>query len=515
MSPGYHQARLAVVGPEYHRAFIVSDLHIGGVDGFQMFSSGSRFKSMCDSIAVETKQNNRTLLLINGDFVDFLAEPGAKYWNGATADTRLEAISKRAAFKPVFDGLRKFVSKVGANLVVVLGNHDIELAMPEVKQKFIELIAGDIETRKARIEFAFNGEGYKFQVGKASALATHGNEVDSHNFTRFDILQQITRELQTNGFSQTAEDWQPSAGTTFVIDAINTIKQRFPFVDLLKPEKVTFLSLVILAPQNLAVADEFAEMLLNTVRNEANRPDSERRFLELNPTAVGINTTSQHSIESKANEYVRNPDLNPDHLIYRGSDGTLGLTDWVESARHAVTDLASRGVQVVTRTGEWVGDQLAETAKATHSGTLRQALRPFVSDGAQQVRFPDDADNDLLAIVENKYDVVFTGHTHARRFCPIETNVGYLVNTGTWAGLMQIGEADVASGTKFRRFYDVLMSGKRKDLTASPWFFNESPVAVLQKSNSKSAELSLKHIAANGKLQDQDLSGQTFTTRIG
>ena len=70
---------------EFNRAFVVSDLHLGGVAGFQMFSAGIQFKKLCENIAALTNNDNPTLLLINGDFVDFLAEPDANYWNGTTA----------------------------------------------------------------------------------------------------------------------------------------------------------------------------------------------------------------------------------------------------------------------------------------------------------------------------------------------------------------------------------------------------------------------------------------------
>ncbi len=474
-----------------------------------MFSSGDQFNAFCETISADTKSSKPTLLLINGDFVDFLAEPEAHYWNGEIAECYLSNIARRRAFKPVFDGLANFVSNKGAHLVVVLGNHDIELALPDVREQFINLVTRGDESLRSKIEFAFDGEGYRFEVAGATALATHGNEVDKFNFTRFDTLSQIIRELSVSGQSETAANWKPSAGTVFVIDAINKIKRNFPFVDLLKPEEVTFLTLVILAPKNLTVADEFASMVATAAVNEIKRPASERRFLEFDPGSPKPVNRRSSAIEMLANEYVSNPDLNQDELIYGVDEGSLGLTDWVEAARNAVSELVDRGVHVARD----VRDQMRDAAKDTHAGVLRRSLMPLLGDESPQVRIPGKSDKDLLKVVRREYDVVFTGHTHARRFCSIDSNVGWLVNTGTWAGLMHFGEADVQDANAFRRIYDLLMAGDREELVKSKWHTRECPVAVLEKKGTD-ALLSLQHVDLDGNLKQQDLSGKEFETTI-
>jgi predicted phosphodiesterase len=501
------------VEAEFNRAFVVSDLHLGGVAGFQMFSAGIQFKKLCENIAALTNNDNPTLLLINGDFVDFLAEPDANYWNGTTATWLLTNIAGRREFKPVFEGLQKFVSKPGSRLVIVLGNHDLELSLPDVKAKLVELIAGNVESRRSRIEFSLDGTGYRFQVGSATALATHGNEVDKSNFTRFDILNQIIRELQLDGVSQVAASWKPSAGTVFVIDAVNKLKKQFPFVDLLKPESVAFLCLVILAPSNLAMADEFASMVASTSLNERNRPASERRFLELDPADSDGPRLGGAALERKANAFVRKPNLNVDDLIYGSTDGTLGVSDWIESARTAVTNLADKSIRVVTDTGEWVGNRLSEASKIAHAAALRNALKLLVENESPQVRTAGEADLDLLKVVKRNYDVVFAGHTHARRFCSVGTNVRHFVNTGTWAGLMSIRAEDVSNSDRFRKIYDLLIGGSRNDLVGSSMFSNECPVARLERVQDK-VTLDLLRVDSNGTLCSDDLSGKEFRTAI-
>jgi UDP-2,3-diacylglucosamine pyrophosphatase LpxH len=501
--------------PKFNRAYVISDVHLGGRPGFQMFMSGKPFKKFCYDIAKDTSADNPTLLLINGDFVDFLAEGDATYWNGGKAGDQLAGMSTRDGLQPAFDGLKRFLSRSGAHLSIVLGNHDLELALPSVKAQLVEILCNGRENRRGRIEFAFDGWGYRFQVGPATALATHGNEVDEYNFTRFDILHQIIREEMIFGESHTAKSWRPSAGTAFVIDAVNNLKKEFPFVDLLKPEAVTFLILCILAPQTLSKADEFAKLVVSGKRNEAERPSSERRFLHAETIndaqpAQRVRRRTAVQLLSTSNRLMREGRI--DEWIYGGGTeadiGLLGVKDWVTSARRAEADLASRGVHLVDTAGRWIGNQLSAAGKKAHASFLQNAISPFLAAESFKVTNPGTADRELLAMVRGGYDVVFTGHTHQRRFVRRgEDDNRYLVNNGTWAGLMSFEHYDIADATNFASIYKLLNARNRSRLSASKWYREERPVAVLQQLNGNRTQLKLSRVDDSGALVDKDLLG--------
>ncbi len=474
-----------------------------------MFSSGQRFKDLCTHIKQQTKANSPTLLLINGDFVDFLAQPRARVWNPDTAVELLREIHNETAFKPVFDGLKQVVARNGAHVVFVLGNHDLELALPDVQAALTDILTGNTASRRSRVEFVCDGNGYRFSVGNASALATHGNETDKYNFTRFDQLQTIVHETQLHGYSALGNKWIPSAGAKFVIDAINHLKTDFPFVDLLKPEEVTLAALPILAPSTLGMAHKLVEMASAANENEEQRPQSERRFLQLETTAASPQAVSG-SIEQLAQEYMLNPDLDIDLLIYGADTGTLG---WLDDAKQAVSNLAEQGIRLVNDAGKAIARELSDAAQGVHANVLRNALWPLVSGDIPEVASMGEKDQALLQMVHRNYDVVFTGHTHARRFCEIGTHVGWYVNTGTWAGLMRLAESDIWDAQRFREFYRVLISGQRTDLEQSDWFVNERTVAVLEK-EAATTELSLKRIDDSGALVPKDRFGRTFAASI-
>jgi hypothetical protein len=496
--------------PQFARAYVISDLHLGGLQGFQMFSSGAAFKKFCGELGKEVSADSTTLLVINGDFVDFLAEPGAAYWNGGQAAEFLKAIAARAPFNLVFDGLRSFLARPGAHLVITLGNHDLELMLPEVRSRLIELLTGGVAARQARIEFAFDGWGYRFQVGHAKALATHGNEVDDYNFTRYDILNQIVKEESLFGISQTAQGWKPNAGTVFVIDAVNRIKERYPFIDLLKPEiPVAFLALTVLAPRNLVVAEDVARLKAAAIVNEATRPSSERRFLnvgDLAETAAEIGQGSAgveakiHLLEEKANQYINDPNRNIDDLIYGSEqDELLGMADWVSGAQRAITGMISSGAGLIKTATGWVVDQATEAGRRAHAAALRTALIPFVEVQSFDVRQPSDGDRILGETIRDDYHVVLAGHSHIRRFCARGTGQrGHYVNTGTWAGLMRLLPANVASDTAFWPIYQAMVAGDRQALVDSDWVRQERPVAVLRRTR-RGVELTLEHIDETGQ----------------
>lgn len=521
--------------PTFKRAYVVSDLHLGGKPNFQMFSEGIAFKRFCQTLANEVKPDSPTLLVINGDFVDFLAEDHSAYWNGGLAVDFLKAIAGRDPFSHVFDGLRAFLAKPGAQLVITLGNHDLELSLPNVRSELIEQLTDGVANRRSRIQLAFDGWGYRFQVGHAKALATHGNEVDEYNFTRYDILNQIFHELSLFGSSQASQGWKPSAGTVFVIDALNRIKQRYPFVDLLKPEiPVAFLAVTVLAPSNLAVAEDVARLKATAVMNESSRPSSERRFLNVDdlpqtPAAVGRELAALGAeravgeteakiflLEEKANQYLDDPNRNIDDLIYgMDADELLGLSDWVQGAKRAIAEMVDAGVGVARTAAGWVVDQATEAGKAAHVAALRTALVPFVETESFEVNRAGDGDRSLGEMIRDDYDVVFAGHSHIRRFFPRGANRrGHYVNTGTWAGVMRLFPNDLTSDAAFRPIFDLMIGGDRNLLVKSKWVRQERPVAVLREVSAGKTDLKLLSVGDDGKLAPYPPDKRTHETQI-
>ncbi len=128
--------------PAFDELYVVSDLHLGGPPGFQIFNSGAELKRLIDHLR-RTSPDRKVGLLINGDFVDFLAELPARHFDPAGAIRKLNRVAREdPAFTPVFDALRRFAETKNRRLIINLGNHDLELALPWVSACLLDILSG-------------------------------------------------------------------------------------------------------------------------------------------------------------------------------------------------------------------------------------------------------------------------------------------------------------------------------------------------------------------------------------
>ena len=99
--------------PQFQELSVISDLHMGGEkrDGknFQIFKQGDVLGKLITGLA--NKKNGKIGLVINGDMVDFLAEPNPKYFDPDGAIAKLDRIADDASFKPVWMALKNFVAQ--------------------------------------------------------------------------------------------------------------------------------------------------------------------------------------------------------------------------------------------------------------------------------------------------------------------------------------------------------------------------------------------------------------------
>jgi len=95
--------------PEFDELYVISDLHLAGAKGFQIFGSTNELAAFIDWI--RDRPAAKIALVINGDTVDFLAENGSKYFDPHGANEKLDRIVRDDSFKPVFDALTQFVGR--------------------------------------------------------------------------------------------------------------------------------------------------------------------------------------------------------------------------------------------------------------------------------------------------------------------------------------------------------------------------------------------------------------------
>jgi UDP-2,3-diacylglucosamine pyrophosphatase LpxH len=218
---------------------VISDLHVGAKDGFDIFS-GSRRPELFSSFLTHLGQQDLPIeLVINGDIVDFLQLRPWDSTGRAEAARKIRRITSKNS--DVFTSLGEFLKDPRHSVRLLIGNHDPELAYPEVGNVLCQAIARPAPGAGSRLILENRRVTYNPRVNGILVQIEHGNDLDPWN----DISYQ---KLFGDALRKTSDFTLPP-GTEFVYKIMNDFKQTLSFVDLLKPEMPAIaLLLVALKP---------------------------------------------------------------------------------------------------------------------------------------------------------------------------------------------------------------------------------------------------------------------------
>ena len=137
----------------YDELYVVSDIHMGGRPGFQILKESKRLASFVRSLG-RKRPDGRVALVLNGDIIDSLAEDIGGYIAADDAMAMMTRLFNDPTFSPVWEALKYFVSRPGRSLIIVVGNHDIEVALPSVQKAIETRLAGVDAAGRGRITFS-------------------------------------------------------------------------------------------------------------------------------------------------------------------------------------------------------------------------------------------------------------------------------------------------------------------------------------------------------------------------
>jgi UDP-2,3-diacylglucosamine pyrophosphatase LpxH len=417
----------------------VSDLHLGGAPGHQIFDRGPLLAGAIDALR-ERAPGARVGLVLNGDIVDFLAAPGATYLDPFGAVAKLEAILTDPAFRPVWDALARFVRAPGRTLVLGLGNHDVELSLPDVQARLLQAICGDSLEAHARVRIAMDGTGYACEVGGRRVLCVHGNEVDAWNVVDQSALNQVIRSLR---HGSPVDAWDPNAGTRLVIDVMNGIKRSFPMVDLLKPETRPVVAVLLaLDPSSLSALKRFAPI---AARLGVQHVRSARFLGEDNEAAAAAAAPLD---EGAALAALLQRKKGGEVAARAGSSEAARLLDEVEELyREGKDPLELSPAGATLGFGDLLLDALL---KRDPVKDLRESLQGWLAgDKTFALDTEDEVSRGLDERVGPGIDFVVAGHTHLARALRRKRGGGYYFNSGTWVRLIRLSEAMLADDLAF------------------------------------------------------------------
>ena len=419
--------------PEFDHVSVISDLHMGGPSNFQIFGQASLLAAFIDDLIQQPASNSA--LVINGDMVDFLAENPAMYLDPAGAITKLDRIAADPAFKPVFDALTRYTNASGRTLAITLGNHDLELALPWVKERFLNLLSGGNPAAKSRIVCSFDGAGFACRAGNSSVLCLHGNEVDAWNLTDYEQIRRVSNDY-TQG--RQTKEWTPNAGTKLVIDVMNRIKHDLPFIDLLKPETEAALRLLfILRPDQReqlgAATAVVARRAWDEVRHRfgflSTEDETESGAVDplISLLKAPHSPINSDELLDRAEARFRTHE-NPLDMVAPGENGKLG----------------------------WWDATLALVRHRPEQEVAFEAVKELAGDTTFDLSRVDPDFTRLDALAGPPVDFLIAGHTHLARSFPRACGAGQYFNSGTWASLMNLPKKALTSAASFQPFFDDL-----------------------------------------------------------
>lgn len=481
--------------PTFDELHIISDLHLGGSTGRQIFTSTKEATAFLKHLSA--KKKGQIGLVINGDLVDFLAEPGAVCFDHVpdSAESKLNAIATRDEFKPVFDGLSDFIKGSNHHLAIVLGNHDLELAMPWMRHALLDLLTKENAAARSRITLVLDGCGFRAQVGRAKVICVHGNEVDSWNYADYEKLRAIGRDVWQGN---TVEPWKPNAGSRMVAEVMNGIKKDWPFVDLLKPEgaKLGMVLLAIdptLSPKILPLiklgAQQWVDGIIHPSGMLGEPPEAgsnrtggpESALLAGFGIAPSRNQNPSALLKSVEGQFEAG--LQPSDLI--GSDQGMAylgtLSELNSSLQHWFLE---------------TGNSITEWRKKRGRELLRKALRAGLDDNVFNITQKDETFVKLDEKLGGEFDFVVVGHTHLERSLQRSNGSGHYFNSGTWAGVMKLENALLTDDAKFENFMVALQEGS---------------LAALEKAKLVTRRNTLVSITVG---ENSSVTGQLFSTQV-
>jgi UDP-2,3-diacylglucosamine pyrophosphatase LpxH len=212
---------------------VISDLHLsagayinGRKNPLEDFHSDEelveflKFYSSGDFVGQEVE------LIINGDFLDFLAVPYVEFfddefWSQEAALKKLELIYH--AHSEVFDALNDFLNVKKKSLTYIIGNHDAELVLGGVREQFLSYF-----DEKVNEKITLTKELDLYEPVKG-VFIKHGHQYETaHNF---DPNNTIVHDNEGRPYLM------PSWGSNYVINIINKYKQERAYVNQVRPIK--------------------------------------------------------------------------------------------------------------------------------------------------------------------------------------------------------------------------------------------------------------------------------------
>ena len=211
---------------------VISDIHLGAGplwknqrNCLEDFHHDKEFVEFLNYFSSGKYASSEVDLVINGDFLDFLAVPFVEYhddeyWSENAALEKCKIIVE--AHKEIFEAMENFINQKNKKVIYQVGNHDAELIFPKCQNYFLGLFS---EKNRQKIEFTYEGN-FEPHPG---VLIKHGHE--------FEYAHQFDPETAIYTNDQGEKYFKPPWGSYYVTRIVNKFKSERNYINQIRPIK--------------------------------------------------------------------------------------------------------------------------------------------------------------------------------------------------------------------------------------------------------------------------------------
>lgn len=383
------------------RAIVISDLHLGGNDP-AMMSHPEQLARFIHQLPDRIGNEATLELVINGDFIDFLAVLPDTRWSTADTDgARKVEATVMGVFAPVFRALAAHVA-AGHHLTILVGNHDTEMVLPSVQASLLRAMGAGPH------QVLFIADGRAHRIG--GLLIEHGNRYDGANFNDWSGLRAMASAFSRNEMPLLTPEI--SAGSLIVEKVVNVLKPRYPFIDLLQPqgEIVAYL----LAAFEPSLKYDWGKL---TRALRGRRKEAITRPFDIDNVAAIPRQQADPEIASAFDDLT----------AHQASDENVNAGDWLRLFAGVRDDSLS---EMISRGDPIPAERLRRIQLALQRMSAGEDFARW--DGAA------GACGDAAArMLGDGIEVVTMGHTHLARQVGPPDRATY-INTGTWIDVIRL-----------------------------------------------------------------------------
>ena len=203
------------------RVLVVSDVHLGNGGSYDIYAGGDALPAL-----IRREAGPDLHLLLNGDAVDFLLNDDPLSLELDRVVRAAEATARHPETRAVLQAIGELLA-LGGQATVRIGNHDVELAIPEV-QAALRAATGQPPEIAGRLRFEGGETPGILTVGGVRVLYTHGEHNDHWNRVGYSDLMDRSRWPK----------FRYPPGSELVKNILNPLKRDYGmrFADLLKPD---------------------------------------------------------------------------------------------------------------------------------------------------------------------------------------------------------------------------------------------------------------------------------------